>query len=502
MTSNEQAPSLQLARLEDIIVNTSASISASTGRLLDAIRDFDAAEGWAAAGCRSCVGWLSWRVGVGVVAAREQVRVARALGDLPRTDAALHDGRLSYSKVRAMTRVATPANEAELVELAELSTASQLERICRGYRSCKREITGEEPPQGKQRRIDWRWQDGGLRFSGWLPAEEGELVRQAMMVALDSLRQEAARGSIENASAEAPRGSVENASAEAPGGSAENASAETSGALAHPDSSETLGGSVENASAEAPRRPTENASAETPRESAANAPAEAPRGSKRSASVEARPPGHRPQPDLIDALLAMAETSLVGGLRSASGGARSQVVLHLGPQGCCIDDGPPLDLHAALRLACDAQLLPVSTDEQGRVLDVGRARRSIPLAIRRALTFRDRGCQFPGCTCSRFVDAHHVVHWAQGGETKLSSLMLLCRHHHRLVHEGGYAVQARAGGFEFTDPAGRPIPQVPEVPAVAGPSPLPARRPAVGQGGRWDCGWAVEGLLIDDGLVA
>ena len=296
MTPNEQPPSPQLARLENIIVNTSASFSASTGRLLEAIRGFDAAAGWAAAGCRSCAAWLSWRVGVGVVAAREQVRVARALGDLPRTDAALHDGRLSYSKVRAMTRVATPANEAELVELAELSTASQLERICRGYPSCKREITGEEPAEGKQRRIDWRWQDGGLRFSGWLSAEEGELVRQAMITALDSLRQEAARGSAEDASAEATRESSEDASAEATRESFENASAEALRESVENASAQARRESVENASAEARRESSESASAEAVRRPAENASTESPRGSTRSAFAEARPPGTGPNP--------------------------------------------------------------------------------------------------------------------------------------------------------------------------------------------------------------
>ena len=159
MTSNPADASDRLQDLEQTIIGTSSSIYAATGKLLDAIRAFDAAEGWAAAGSPSCAAWLGWRVGVGVVAAREQVRVARALGDLPGIDAALHDGRLSYSKVRAMTRVATHANEAELLDLAELSTASQLERICRGYRGCRREITGKELASAKQRRIN-SWYSG------------------------------------------------------------------------------------------------------------------------------------------------------------------------------------------------------------------------------------------------------------------------------------------------------------------------------------------------------
>jgi len=455
MTSNDSAPSLPLDELEEIIVNTSASISASTGVLLDAVRDFDLAEGWGAAGCRSCAHWLSWRVGVGLVAAREQVRVARALADLPRIDAGLHDGRLSYSKVRAMTRVATPENEAELVELAELSTASQLERICRGYRSCHREISGEEPAATRQRRIDWRWEDGGLRLSGWLPADEGELVRKAIQAALDSLREEAWAEAADE---------------------------------------------VDRDSAEASEPPHDPAEASGP----PHDPAEASGPPHDSAEASDDPPvrAPRPQPDLADALVAVAETSLARGLASAPGGERTQVVLHLGPGRCCIDDGPPLELAAALRLSCDAQLLPLKTDRVGRVLDVGRARRSIPPAIRRALKVRDRGCRFPGCTCSRFVDAHHVVHWARGGETKLDNLVLLCRFHHRLVHEGGYGARALQGDVQFTDPAGRTIPEVPAARLARSSATPPGRRAAAGHVGAWAWGWAVRGLLQDDGLLA
>ncbi len=418
-------PALQLAELEDRIVQTSASISASTGLLLDAVRAFDAAEGWGAAGCRSCAQWLSWRVGLGLVAAREQVRVARALGGLPRTNAALHSGRISYSKVRAMTRVATAANEAELVELAELSTASQLERICRGYRQATVDESTPEP----QRRLNWRWEDGGLRLSGWFPAEEGELIRQALLAAVDSLREEARAESID-ASAEA-RSAEPNDSAEACGAEAQ------------------------------------------------------------------------PHFGFADALIALAETGLAEGLSPRGGGERTQVVLHLGPDRCCIDDGPPLDLHAALRMSCDAQLLPLAVDGGGRVLDVGRARRSIPSAIGRALRVRDRGCRFPGCPCSRFVDAHHIVHWAHGGETKLNNLVLMCRFHHRLVHDGGYEVRIGGdGAVEFVGPDRRLLPASPPPPAVVELSAPAARLPQPGHVGPWDLGWAVHGPLLDDGLVA
>lgn len=102
-------------------------------------------------------------------------------------------------------------------------------------------------------------------------------------------------------------------------------------------------------------------------------------------------------------------------------------------------------------------------DTSGTTLDIGRRTRSIPPAIRRALERRDDGCRFAGCTARHYVDAHHVHHWADGGETKLDNLLLLCRHHHRLVHERGYGLAMPVGGEPvFTAPNGRLIPAGPD----------------------------------------
>ena len=96
-------------------------------------------------------------------------------------------------------------------------------------------------------------------------------------------------------------------------------------------------------------------------------------------------------------------------------------------------------------------------DDQGELLDVGRKRRTIPPAIRRALDVRDGGCRFPGCGL-RFCEGHHIRHWVDGGETKLENLVLLCRHHHRLVHHDGFRIQRlRDGRFRFFSPEGIPL---------------------------------------------
>src|SRR5438552_2220245 len=121
----------ELDRLGDEIAELSAHIEAATARLLDRIREFDAREGWNT-GFRSCAAWLSWRVGLDAGAARERVRVARALGTLPRLAKALAHGEISYAKVRAVTRVATPDTEERLLAVGKAGTAEHVERIVRG----------------------------------------------------------------------------------------------------------------------------------------------------------------------------------------------------------------------------------------------------------------------------------------------------------------------------------------------------------------------------------
>jgi len=125
-------------------------------------------------------------------------------------------------------------------------------------------------------------------------------------------------------------------------------------------------------------------------------------------------------------------------------------------------DGAAIAPEAARRVACDAALVPLF-ERAGRPLGVGRKTRSIPPALRRALASRDGGCRFPGCT-NRHVDAHHIEHWADGGRTDLDNLVQLCRHHHRLLHEGGYAVSHDGAGFTFRRPDGRRLRPVPRRP--------------------------------------
>ena len=173
----------------------------------------------------------------------------------------------------------------------------------------------------------------------------------------------------------------------------------------------------------------------------------------------------------------MAETMLVHGPQARDGGERYQVVVVVdaevlagdGPGRSEIEHGPSIAPETARRLSCDAAVVVASVGGGGEPLDIGRRSRSIPRHIRRALTLRDRQCRFPGCTQRRFVDGHHIQHWSQGGPTSLANLILLCRAHHRLVHEGGFALRAHGNGrFSFTRPDGLVIPDAPAAPVVDG----------------------------------
>jgi|TARA_B100002003_G_C14109393_1_gene533586 hypothetical protein len=158
-----------------------------------------------------------------------------------------------------------------------------------------------------------------------------------------------------------------------------------------------------------------------------------------------------------DALVHLSEhflaTSTSGnGARALAGGEKYQVLLHINTDQIetakvsthnhsHIDNGPMLSPATIRRLCCDASLVASLEDSKGNVLNIGRKSRLVLPSIRRALRHRDQGCRYPGCCETRYVDAHHIQHWCDGGETSLDNLVLLCRQHHRLLHGGGCRIE-------------------------------------------------------------
>jgi hypothetical protein len=429
----------ELDRLGDEIAELSAHLDAATAHLLDLIREFDARGGWNT-GFRSCAAWLSWRVGLDLGAARERVRVARALGTLPRLAHALARGELSYAKVRALTRVATPDTEERLLAVGRAGTAAHVERIVRGWRQVDRRAEAREAARRHASRALQVYQDedGMVIIRGRLAPEVGAVLVQALAAAGEALYQ---RGRD---------------AATSPG----DVSAETG---------------IGNVSAEMPTVAQRQA----------------------------------------DALALLAETALHHGIDPGTPGERYQVVVHVdaavladpdAPGQSVLEDGPSVSAETARRLACDASRVVMRHDAEGGVVEVGARTRTIPPALRRALEHRDRGCRFPGCGL-RFAQGHHLRHWAHGGPTTLSNLALLCRRHHRAVHEEGYQVDRQPdGALCFRRPDGQVLPAVPPPMAVPATPCDALRARHVAQGLRlhartatpgWlgeplDVGWAID----------
>jgi Domain of unknown function (DUF222)/HNH endonuclease len=336
-------------------------------------------------------GWLAWRCSLSPRQAREHERIGKRLAGLPLTHDAFARGELSYAKVSVLTRIAERECEEQLIELARVMTASQLERAIGALRRLSRE---EATAQQEREFLDYFWtEEGWLSVRARLAAEEGALLVQALEKAREALWRRRQPGEVAAGAGDA---------------------------------------------------------SDTP------APVEPPAGRVTNA----------------EALVALAELALAHQEGDRSGGERYQVVVHVDAQTlaedaggrCELADGRPLAAETARRLSCDASLVELR-EQEGELLSLGRKRRTVSPPLQRALMARDRGCRFPGCERTRFVDAHHVNHWSQGGETSLDNLVVLCRRHHRLVHEHGYTLRLGDDGEpRFENQHGVAIVSVPRPP--------------------------------------
>ena len=365
------------------ITSLVAHIHAATARLLSLICEFDQRGQAADFGMRSTAHWLNWQCGISMGAAREKVRTALALDQLPAINAAFHKGELSYSKVRAITRVCTPDKEEQFLDIALCGSAAQVESIVKRYRAVELNLDAQHAfDQYEARCLDTYWdEEGCLVINGRLTAEQGALFLKAVHVAEDTPAEEATRRTAVRADA------------------------------LMRIAERYLSGMTGRDSLE--RKETIAANTADRYQVIINVPAET-----------------------LFQNITTAELSAAGKAQAS------------------IEDGPAIAVETARRLCCDASIVPIIENKKGEILNIGRKTRAIPPAIRRALHKRDGGCRFPGCSIGvHYTDAHHVVHWANGGETSMDNLVLVCRHHHRVLHEGAYSVTCAANGrFVFLKP--------------------------------------------------
>jgi len=497
--SEREEDTFDPASAEEELATLSAHLDAATYRQLVLIRLLDECGRWVAAGATSCAAWLSYRIGLDIGAARERIRVAHALRELPSISEAMRLGTISFSKVRAITRVATPAIEERLLEYASYTTAAQLERLCRGVRQAQllAEENGEPIDEAELLRRAHAARDVSCRsrgdgtvvlFATLLP-DEAERVLRAIEAMRDAMREEspARPPSYADAFVRLIDVGYEDATVVVTPVSAQRAVSD------HDEADEKVGSDV---SAEAALGASEydwsdiyaargrlEVSAEGALESEhERSDVSAARGSDVSAEgafggserervsvaddvrtdVSAEGTLDEAQYDVsAEGALDHAVTESAPRHRKVCGGDRHRVVVHLAPHllgdglVANLDDGTWIAPETWRRVACDCALDLVKVDQDGTVLDVGRRTRTIPPALARALDVRDAGrCRFPGCTHRRFLDRHHVKHWSNDGETKLDNLLTLCTAHHQLVHEGGWSVELDGDEARFFRPDG------------------------------------------------
>jgi len=533
----------ELDQLGERIAEQAAHLDAAIYRLLVDLREFDERGGWAMQGALSCAHWLAWRVGWTLATARDRVRVARKLPEVPAIGDALRRGEISYSKVRAMLRIATAANERLLLDYARFMTASQLEETCRKYALVLRHGQDPHPLGDLQRRYVRRrdTEDGMVKLEAVLHPEEAELVWTMLNHAATQLvrASHASTPDSPGTQASAPVSTAPDVSTETqvptpalaslvvsaepqaptpasaslddstepqaptpasaslddstepqaptPACASLDVSAETQGltpASASPSSDsssnhgECQGGAlldqllheadVLRAAQATPDRHQEHDAAEHPRGSHAGVlhqRADAVRWSFNRADAlvavaQRYLRGDRPERAPIEVTLTIAASSLRSGGLQREGGLHPIEVGELG--------GSFVSCEAARRLSCDSGVVDVVEDDNGVPLSVGRKRRTISGPLKRALRERDKTCTYPGCTNYLFLEAHHVKHWADGGETSLRNACLLCTTHHHYVHEYGYVIELDADQRpRFRDPHGRLVVAIPDRPVIA-----------------------------------
>jgi hypothetical protein len=415
-----------LERLEAQICELAGQLAAATCRFLLLVGDFDERQGWASWDMPSCAAWLAWKCQLAPGTAREHVRVARALRALPLITAEFAAGRMSFAKVRALTRIATCDTEADLTELAQPMTAGQLDRFVAAHRR----VSHSDDIRGTAtRRLTYRVEDdGSLALSVHLPAADGAVLLQALRAACDDLEHPHHEHDHDReAAADVP--------AEAPPPGEKQTPTRLADALVD-IAAGVLAGKIA---------------------SAAN-------------------------PDIYQVIVHVGPEALTADLGqdqpaspvepSAAGRLLASSRQHWHPAHplrCHLDDGPAIGLSTAQMIACNAAVSWMLHDHKGDVLDVGRRHRRPSPALRRAVRERDRSrCQFPGCN-SRRTDIHHIQPWARGGKTRLRSLISLCGAHHRIVHSLGYLITAIDGNrFGFTRADGSPVPASPPLPEADG----------------------------------
>jgi hypothetical protein len=488
------AASLSDEELIDEVTTWAARVARGEARHLQLIAELDAREAWAVHGVTSCAHWLSWKLGWARTTARERVRVAAALRALPLTSEAFEAGRLSYSQVRAITRVATPADEETWVSLARHSTGGQLDKAARGAERAR--AADEDPatrPPKQAARVEWD-DDGDLVLTLRLPAHAAVAVLAALelhQTAEQSERDEAVSDLVTDlagASAEAP---VVDLSAVPEAAYLDPLDCFPYIEPPYPLRTDRFGCVLSDAEHDA-------VAAWQIQRDQARAVRDAWNDRRERLLLEAS-----------RRRVAVGRASLADGL----------VHLVANPDGCSPMTVQLLadPLSGWARTQHD-EFLPPATLQQVveafptrwasrgpvpmelRCHDQGRRTRLVTPAQRRLLGHLDgERCRFPSCSRTAKLHAHHVLFWRYGGSTDLDNLVLLCGKHHRLLHDSGYELTLHTDRrLTVRCPEGNLLthqPELPDASAEALPPANPDTLPPDCLGDRFDLGYVVNVML-------
>jgi len=414
------------------IVDIAGRLAAGTCRWLLLVAQFDAREGYLVFGLASSAQWLTHACSIAHRTAVDQVRVARSLLLFPRLAEQMAAGRLSYSQVRAISRIAEPAEHGlvdDLIDAAQHGTVAQLEVLVRGLRTVDQGEQATDP--GEYLKQSWT-SDSRWQLSARLDPERGAVVAAAIDAivardgggAADALVQLAEIGLATLADTDNPPRGLRGD--------------ERAAVVIHLD--------------------------------AARVPA--PRSAEPDPSEPSDPRSAQPDPsEPRDPRTAEPDPDDARDQRSAEPDP-GQAPISTRPY-ARIAGGPGLPDRVVLRLLCDGRIRTVLHDSATNVLDVGRSHRLVTDRQYRALLLRQHGhCAHPGCPNTKNLHAHHRIHWIHGGRTDLTNLLLLCERHHVAHHAGEFHIlTAGPGKFRFISADGRNLST--PLPGTASPNTRP-----------------------------
>ena len=457
--------------LEEEIISLSKHMNQDEYRFLVMVREFDIRQGWRAYQFNNCAEWLNMKCGISPGTAREKVRVALALLDLPQCSEGFAKGELSYSKVRAMTRAANVFNEATLVDYALKATAHQVEEHCRRLRNADRRQSTPDARRAWQARSLKRTchPDGMMSIYVELPREQGELVMKALEMAMAAAAGDTADEAYQIYAAADAAGQGVKVNDKAGDAAGQGDKVNDKAGVAVDQTGDTANQAIKAGQLHAAAGKAGQTHAAVGNAGQAHAAEKAAVDKAGQADGSSQTQAENQQSNAFFARQADALVAVARGYLSGTGGEKQaksdnyQVVVHV-DAAALQDKGGKSDLpvESVRRIACDADLVAVIRDAKGNLLNLGRKHRVVSPQLKRALLARDKCCTYPSCSHEQFLEAHHVMHWADGGETSLENAMLICNRHHRLLHEGGFTIHKNfAGEWYFRTAEGKVLPEAP-----------------------------------------